>query len=353
MADIEDHDLHPRRSKLISHHHVLETIAGDDVERRHHGYILSGPKGIGKATCAFKVAEKLFSIPQEAGLFGDAVSEPSEDDPEVRLIRAGSHPDLMVIEADQSKATASISVDQIRSVIPFLSHTPSRGSWRIVIIDALDEMNINGANAILKTLEEPPEKAIVMMINHRSKPVLPTIRSRAQMIHMTPLGFEETRQVIRTGFAEADQDWIDVAAALCDGAPGLASLFAQSGAVDLYAETTQMLAGFQTDKQTLDALSAQWGAGGAKNLVRRQMGQMLMLRFLTMAARLGVGQNNQEKPRLDIEDRALGQICGRHQPWQLADWHLSYRNRMDEAMRLNLDLAPVFYDLFDQLMAHD
>ena len=82
---------------------------------------------------------------------------------------------------------------------------------------------------------------------------------------------EETRQVIRTGFAEADRDWIDVAAALCDGAPGLASLFAQSGAVDPTRKPPRCLQDFKQISKPLDALSAQWGQG-VKNLVRRTNG---------------------------------------------------------------------------------
>ena len=357
MADISnqekdlDQDAHPRRSALIGHNDCLDRIAADGTQRRHHGYILSGPKGIGKATAAWRITEKLFASPQETGLFGDAPQMVNDEDPEVRLIRAGSHPDVLVVEADSSKASGGISVDQVRAVIPFLAHTPSRGSWRVVIIDALDDMNINGANALLKTLEEPPEKAIIMLINHQSKPVLPTIRSRAQMIALSPLGFEDTQTVIGKNYPDADQDWVDIAATLADGAPGKASLFAASGAIDLYAETTQMLAGEQTDKLTIDGLSSQWGAGGVKNLPRRQMGVMLIMRLLTAAARHGVVRPQPAGiPRLDIEDRAITQICSHHGPGVLAEWHQDYQSRFIEAERLNLDAAPIYYDLLSRLM---
>ena len=296
MADQTDQEHHPRYSRLIGHDDVLSAISGDGHHRRHHGFILNGPKGIGKATAAWRAAERLLaSSPDEesAGLFGDTpqINQADFDDnnPEIRLVRAGSHPDLIVIEADTSKASGGISVDQVRAVIPFLSHTPSRGRYRVVIIDALDDMNVNGANAILKTLEEPPENAVIIIINHQTKPMLPTIRSRVQMISFAPLGFQDTNQVIRVMFEEADQDWVDVATALSDGAPGKAALFAESGAIDLYAETTQMLAGEQTDQMTIDGLSAQWGAGGVKNLAKRQIGVMLMMRLLTMAARHAAG----------------------------------------------------------------
>ena len=358
MADQTDQEHHPRYSRLIGHDDVLSAISGDGHHRRHHGFILNGPKGIGKATAAWRAAERLLaSSPDEesAGLFGDTpqINQADFDDnnPEIRLVRAGSHPDLIVIEADTSKASGGISVDQVRAVIPFLSHTPSRGRYRVVIIDALDDMNVNGANAILKTLEEPPENAVIIIINHQTKPMLPTIRSRVQMISFAPLGFQDTNQVIRVMFEEADQDWVDVATALSDGAPGKAALFAESGAIDLYAETTQMLAGEQTDQMTIDGLSAQWGAGGVKNLAKRQMGVMLMMRFLTMAARHAAGAEHQgQNPKLDIEDRAIAQICTRHDADQLAAWYQQYYKRFVQAERLNLDMAPIYFDFLSGLM---
>ena len=367
MTEPVDQEHHPRHSRLIGHDNVLDVILGGGADgghnRRHHGFIINGPKGIGKATAAWRAAERLLaSAPQDddanagAGLFGDELA-PSpdagldENNPEVRLVRAGSHPDLIAIEADPSKASGGISVDQVRAVIPFLSHTPSRGRYRVVIIDALDDMNVNGANAILKTLEEPPENAVIMIINHQTKPMLPTIRSRVQMITASPLGFDDTNHVIRSIFEDADQDWVDVATALADGAPGKAVLFAVSGAIDLYAETTQMLAGEQTDRMTIDGLSAQWGAGGVKNLAKRQMGLMLMMRFLAMAARHATGvQPNGQTPRLDIEDRAIAQICNRHHVDQLAAWYQQYYQRLVEAERLNLDAAPIYFDLLSALM---
>ncbi|MCE2517948.1 MAG: hypothetical protein J4F41_09020, partial [Alphaproteobacteria bacterium] len=278
------------------------------------------------------------------------------DDPDVKLIRAGSHPDVMVIEADTSKATAAISVDQIRMMVPFLSHTPSRGGWRLVIIDALDEVNINGANAMLKTLEEPPEKAIILMINHGARPVLPTIRSRAQFIRFDPLGFEDTRQVISRSFLEADPNWVDVAAVLADGAPGKASMLAESGGVDLYAETCQALSAGGISPQDIDALASQWGAGGAKNSARRQVARLMMDRLLTRAARRGADPqalgliNRPDEPRMDIEEAAINQLINAHPPHLLADLHGQILADLDYAERVNLDAAQVMFSALEKIM---
>lgn len=352
--DVDEH--HPRRLglngfDLKNHDDIIQTIIGDRKERRHHGFILSGPKGVGKASTAFRLAEFLFAKEAETGLFGDETLKINDEDPDVKLVRAGSHPDLMVVEADTTKATAAITVDQIRSIIPFLAHTPSRGGWRVVIIDALDEMNISGANAMLKTLEEPPEKAIILIINHGAKPVLPTIRSRAQFIRFNPLGHEDTRQIISRNFLDADPNWVDVAAVLSDGAPGKASLLASSGVVDLYAETCTLFSQGNVDMKDIDALAAQWGAGGAKNADRRQLARLMMDRLLTRAARQSAGNTAAltSLPSLDIEEKAITALLGKHSANELAELHSALLSDLDYADRVNLDVGQVMFNAFAKL----
>ena len=357
---VEIDPLHPRLTgqhgfDLKGHHDLVAKITEPGKTRRHHGFILTGAKGVGKATSAYMIAEQLFSAPV-AGLFGDAPQASNPDDPDVKLVRAGSHPDLMVVEADESKATAAISVDQIRSVIPFLSHTPSRGGWRVVIIDALDEMNDNGANALLKTLEEPPEKAIILLLHHGTRPILPTIRSRAQMINFAPLNYDDTRQVISRRFIEADPSWVDVAAVLSDGAPGKAALLATSGVVDLYAETCQAFSKGNLSALELDQLSSQWGAGGAKNAARRQLARLMLDRLLTRAARYAVSGSSeaiaasaQPMPRMDIEEDAISTLAKRHSANHLAELHANILTDLNYAERVNLDMAHVIYQAFEKL----
>ena len=357
---VEIDPLHPRLTgqhgfDLKGHQKLVAKLTEPASSRRHHGFILTGPKGVGKATAAYMIAERLFAAP-DAGLFGDAPQASNPDDPDVKLVRAGSHPDLMVVEADESKATAAISVDQIRQVIPFLSHTPSRGGWRVVIIDALDEMNDNGANAILKTLEEPPEKAIILLLHHGMRPILPTIRSRAQMVNFTPLNYDDTRQVISRSFIEADPSWVDVAAVLSEGAPGKAALLAASGVVDLYAETCQAFSKQNLSALELDQLSSQWGAGGAKNAARRQLARLMLDRLLTRAARTaavgvreGIAATADEQPRMDIEEDAISQLAGRHSANHLAETHAAILSDLHYAERVNLDVAHVIYQAFEKL----
>ncbi|XDZ66851.1 hypothetical protein AB8880_05550 [Alphaproteobacteria bacterium LSUCC0684] len=340
MNEAAEISTHPRYCEEVRGHDDILDLLISGHSRRHHGVILSGPRGIGKASLAYRVAEHLFAGPSGQDMFGNTAGP--ENSPETPLIRAGSHPDMMVVELEEDKATSRISVEQIRRIPPFLSHTPARGKRRIVILDALDEMNFNGANAMLKTLEEPPEQALIILIHHCTIPILPTIRSRCQVLRMSPLGVEDTRNVIRRLFPEADSGWVDVAAHLTEGAPGRAQIFAQSGAMDLYAETCSVLASARPSALSLDELAQQWGQGGAKNTSRRAMMRLLFDRLTRMSARKAAGYISAPgQAGLDIENQAIDAITTRIPAAKLAEYQQDLLRRIDEAERLNLDMTIV------------
>ena len=326
-SGVTTEDGHPRLSSLIGHGDVLAEITAPAAARRHHGYLLTGDKGIGKATAAYRIAERLLS-PESA-----------------HLVKAGTHPDLLAIEADMTgKATASISVDQIRMIVPFLSHTPSFGTSRVVIIDSLDEMNLNGANAMLKTLEEPPAHAFILLINHGSRPVLPTIRSRVHLTAFKPLSAADCEAIIRSRFPDADEDWVAAAAFLSAGSPGRGDILASSGSIDLYTETCHLL----TSPQPLeiDRLADSWGAGGAKNLPRRQMFLYLLDRLLNMAAKRAAGIY--APSNLMLEEAAIAALAARHSASFLAAVHQDSL-ALSEAERFNLDTTGIVYRMLERL----
>lgn len=143
----------------------------------HHGWLLRGPRGVGKARLALRFALRLF---------GDQTSFSSSPDPALaKLALAGNHPDLRVIRRpidDKGKQKAEIPVDSVRELAQFFSLRPALGGWRVAIVDAVDEMNRFGANAVLKTLEEPPPKAVLFLLSHGEQALLPTIRSRCRLL---------------------------------------------------------------------------------------------------------------------------------------------------------------------------
>ena len=130
-----------------------------DAGRLHHAWLLAGPEGIGKALFADKAALRVLA--QGAGPPVDAPGlDVPDDHPAARLVAAGSHPDLMRLERltkdGGTELARSITVDQVRGLQRLFATTASMSPWRAVVIDAIDDLERNGANALLKNLEEPP-----------------------------------------------------------------------------------------------------------------------------------------------------------------------------------------------------
>ncbi|MHA7900087.1 MAG: AAA family ATPase [Henriciella sp.] len=195
---------------LVGHYQQAQRFLDARASGRlHHGWILQGPSGIGKSILARRIA----------GLILGADSlEASAEDSTMRLIQSGGHPDLKWVERglnEKGKLRQDITVDQIRDLNQFFSLRPALSGWRVGVIDALDEMNVSGMNALLKTLEEPPNNALLLLISHSKQPILPTIRSRCQVLRLYPLSEEETRSVL----SEHDTN-IDLAMELAPGRPG-------------------------------------------------------------------------------------------------------------------------------------
>ncbi|MEL7109926.1 MAG: AAA family ATPase [Pseudomonadota bacterium] len=177
--------------------------------RLHHGWIFQGPSGIGKSIIARRIA----------GLMLGAASMDAEaEDETMQLILSGGHPDLKWVTRrlnEKGKLRQDITVDQIRDLNQFFQLRPALAGWRVGVVDALDEMNVSGMNALLKTLEEPPKNALLILISHATQPILPTIRSRCQVLRFYPLGEQDSKSVL--GQADAD---IDLAHELAPGRPG-------------------------------------------------------------------------------------------------------------------------------------
>jgi DNA polymerase III subunit delta' len=160
----------------------------------HHALLLEGPQGVGKATLAFHLAGHMLRYPaeREAPL---ALAVPDYGVAPYRQIAIGTHLALLHIsrpvDAKTGKFKTGITVDEVRRVTHFLNRTAHDGSWRIVIVDPADDMNRNAANALLKTLEEPPQRTLFILISHSSGRLLPTIRSRCQSIRFEPLARQD------------------------------------------------------------------------------------------------------------------------------------------------------------------
>jgi DNA polymerase-3 subunit delta' len=245
--------LAPRRNPTLVGHNPVEQALLQAAEsgRLPHAIILGGARGVGKATLAFRFARWLLAkVEAGPGLFGDAIPATNLDiDPQhpvARRISAGGHADLLTVERGwdpkRKKLRGEIVVDDVREVANFLRLTPAEGGWRVVIVDSADEMNRNAANALLKVLEEPPRRALLLLVCHAPGRLLPTIRSRCRKLYFQPLAETEVVDLLRIHRSEMTAVDAQALARLSDGSIGRALELADAGGLDLYRVLLERLA---------------------------------------------------------------------------------------------------------------
>ncbi len=237
--------------------------------RLAHAWLICGPRGIGKATLAYRIARFVLAGGGQGGLFGGSASlHVPEDNPVFRRVAAGGHADLKVVErgwADdkQTRLRSEIVVEDVRGIGGFLALTPAEGGWRVVIIDAADEMNRSSANAVLKVLEEPPRQALMLLVSHSPGRLLPTIRSRCRRLTLNPLAEAQVAQLLQR-FGDALPEGDDSALArLAEGSIGRALALAEQGGLGLYRDMVGMLRGLpKLEVPALHAFADRVAKGG-------------------------------------------------------------------------------------------
>lgn len=182
-------------TKLFGHQQSEDFLANAFKSGRiHHAILLEGAKGIGKSTLAFRLANHILNFP-DAQDAPDALSDPDPENSFYRQVAGGACHNLMHLKCEidpkTGKTKSAISVDDIRKAGRFLSQTSGTDNWRIVIVDVADDLNRSAANAILKILEEPPKRALFLVLSHSSGKLLPTIRSRCLSLRLKPLSDED------------------------------------------------------------------------------------------------------------------------------------------------------------------
>lgn len=185
--------------------------------RLHHAWLLTGPRGVGKAAFAWRLARRLLGAAQT----GEAL-ESAPGDRVNRLIAARAHPDLMVVEreVEDGKPRRTIPVDEIRRLPDFFAKSSERGGYRVALVDAVDDLAAGGANALLKTLEEPPAKGVLLLVSHASGRLLPTIRSRCRKLAFPPWSELDLAAWLRE--RGEDAQGAEAAARAARGSPGAA-----------------------------------------------------------------------------------------------------------------------------------
>ncbi len=197
--------------------------------RLHHAWLLAGPEGIGKALFASKAALRVLA--QGQGRVAASGLDVPDEHPAAKLVAAGSHPDLMRLErlAKDGSATGelarSIGVEQVRGLQRLFSTTSSLSPWRVVVIDAIDDLERSAANALLKNLEEPPAHSLFLLVSHAPERLLPTIRSRCRQLRLSRLSDDPMTAALEAALPDADAREIEALRAAGQGSPGRAIAF--------------------------------------------------------------------------------------------------------------------------------
>ena len=228
---------------------VAELRAAAASDRLHHAWLLGGPAGIGKATLAFRFARRLLAPPAEHSAGGDGLGIVASGRT-ARQVAAGSHPNLIVLERvspdGEKAAPRTISVEAVRKVLAFFGATAANGGRRICIVDSVEDLTLPAANALLKTVEEPPAGALILLISHEPQRVLPTIRSRCRKLALRPLSPPDVDEVL--GSLGAEFEALDPglrrrAAAASDGSVARALALLDSKRLALLDEIDRLLDG--------------------------------------------------------------------------------------------------------------
>ena len=229
----------PRENLVLFGHDAAERLFDEALTagRLHHAWLLTGPHGVGKATLAWRLARRLLA----SGLDSNDAATPA-----VRRMLAGSHADVLTLERaldpKTKKLKREVAVDQVRDLAGFLHLTPAEGGWRVVVVDGAEDMNRNSANALLKVLEEPPKRALLLLTSDAPGRLLPTIRSRCRRLRLDALPPREMDVALRHLLPDHDDAARRELARVADGAPGRAVELAEEGALTLAALVRSILA---------------------------------------------------------------------------------------------------------------
>jgi DNA polymerase-3 subunit delta' len=346
---------HPRETRsLVGHDRAeIELAQAFASGRMHHAWLIAGREGIGKATLAYRLARHVLARPEDRDPAGQSL-EVGETTPAARQVRALSHPGLLVLrrpwDPRAKRFAASILIDEVRRLRSFLGLTAADNAWRVVIVDAADELNINAANALLKSLEEPPARALFLLIAAEPSRLLPTIRSRCRRLDLEPLGAADLRAACAAALACAEMEapgpeqW-PLLELLAEGSVRRALQLAASDGLDIYKRIEAVFASLpNVDWSVAHALSDQLALSA-----QEQRFDAFYNLFLDLLARL---LRVRATGRTEASEHALAQRLipeARLAAWA-ALWETVLRERADAAL-LNLDRKALIMGTFAKLEA--
>src|SRR3954453_18706141 len=254
---------HPRATHVLFGHREAELALLNAYRsgRIPHAWLIGGAQGIGKATLAYRMAR--FVLAHRNPLARDVQSaetlqiDPSH--PVARQVATGAHGGLLTLERtlnDKGVMRTVITGDETRETISFYGSTAAVEGWRVCVVDTVDELNANAANALLKILEEPPQQSLFLLVSHSPARVLPTIQSRCRKLPLRPLSPEDVvRAAAEAAEISADDPALAEAAAASEGSVARALTLLGGDALKLHQRTASLLAKLpDVDARELHAL---------------------------------------------------------------------------------------------------
>lgn len=276
--DLDDEDAlpHPRETAVLFGHAEAEQALLDAYRggRIPHAWLI-GEAGIGKATLAYRMATFVLAHPNPAAPAvknATSLAVPA-DRPVARRVAGQSHTDLLTLERIFNEKTgklfSSIRVDDVRRTVSFFGSTAGEGGWRIAIVDSVEELEKSGENALLKVLEEPPPRALLLLISHAPGRVLSTIRSRCRLLMLRPLAASNVARAAASVLDQgADSADILAAAQAADGSVSRALMFLDGPTLELRQRIIALLDGLpHVDQRALHALGDKLGGVDAAPLL--------------------------------------------------------------------------------------
>jgi DNA polymerase III subunit delta' len=336
-ADSDDGAIpHPRMTSVLFGHAEAEQTLLDAYRggRIPHAWLIGGETGIGKATLAYRMARFVLAYPDPAlpaVQTAQLLAVPA-DHPTARRIAGQAHSDLLVLERVINEKTGKLftvtRVEDVRRTVPFFGSTAGEGGWRVAIVDPLEDLNRAGENALLKVLEEPPPRALLLLVSHAPGRVLPTIRSRCRTLILRPLAAEDIVRAMTAAMREnGSADEMLVAAGAADGSVGRALALLEADALELRQQVNGLLDRLPAlDPRALHALGDEIAGTQAETLAAFMDAVNAWL-----SARLQSGP--QEGARLA----------------RVAEVWAAVNNAAREAEAYNLDRKPLVFSVFGRL----
>ncbi|MFW9951140.1 MAG: DNA polymerase III subunit delta' [Candidatus Thorarchaeota archaeon] len=337
---------------------VLENFSKGKL---HHALLISGKKGIGKATFAYHLAYHMLSFENhesknrnDLDLFNNPKEYQSkfsidENSPTYSKIKAGSHPDLLAIEIETDEKThklhKEITVESIRKIKNFLNLTPAISNYRIVIVDSVDEMNINAANALLKALEEPPQKTFLFLISHNNK-TLDTIYSRCQQLKIPAPNYDYWKKTLENLFdsqTSSKETDFRLLSMLSDNSISIALDIMAHDGTNLYHNIIRSLRN-KDNLTTIHKLADEITANDSYWILFSYIINLLINRAIKLGS-LG---------KLDfiseIERKILEELVRTHSIEELFSYLDSFNNLISDVSRININKKQVIINIFSKLL---